>query len=84
MSWKCEQCGFKLKGTEKFCPNCATKTLYRCVECGKEMDHGRFKQCPSCRTERIHTVTKAAEKAAATVLTVGVTTAVGLAKKLKK
>ncbi len=40
MSWRCEKCGLKLNGKEKFCPECATKTVYKCKKCGKVMDNG--------------------------------------------
>lgn len=48
MSWKCESCGQKLKGKEKFCPECAAKAIYRCKECGKIMDDGKHSFCPMC------------------------------------
>ena len=52
MNWKCEKCGQKLKGKEKFCPECAEKTVYRCNGCGKIMDNGKHSHCPICTTER--------------------------------
>ena len=27
MSWRCESCGQKIKGKEKYCPECAAKTV---------------------------------------------------------
>lgn len=52
MSWKCEKCGQKLKGREKFCPECAEKVVYKCKGCGKIMDNGKHRYCPVCSTER--------------------------------
>ena len=52
MSWKCEKCGQKLSGKEKYCPNCATEAVYRCVKCGKELDNGKHRYCPICSTEK--------------------------------
>ena len=52
MSWKCESCGPKLIGKEKYCPECAAKTVYRCKKCGKIMEDGKHNLCPMCNTER--------------------------------
>lgn len=52
MSWKCKNCGQKLNGKEKFCPECAEKTIYECKGCGKVMDNGKHRYCPICSTER--------------------------------
>lgn len=52
MRRKCEGCGYKLKGTEKVCPQCAQQIIYRCKKCGKEMDNGKHTYCPLCKTER--------------------------------
>lgn len=52
MSWKCVSCGHKLSGKENYCPNCAAKTVFRCVKCGKELDNGKHKLCPICNTKR--------------------------------
>lgn len=63
MSWKCEQCGQKLSGKEKFCPECAAKAVYMCKNCGKVMDNGKHKYCPICNTERAENRNDAIKKA---------------------
>ncbi len=52
MSWRCSNCGQSLTGSEKYCPNCATKTVYNCKNCGKQLDNGKHKYCALCRTEK--------------------------------
>ena len=52
MSWKCEKCGQKLSGREKFCPECGTVPEYKCKDCGKELDNGKSKYCPMCALKR--------------------------------
>lgn len=52
MSWKCENCGTKLSGKEVYCPQCATKAIYTCKQCGKVMDNGKHSLCPVCNTEK--------------------------------
>ena len=75
MSWKCENCGQALKGTETYCPNCAAKAVYRCVNCGKELDNGKNKHCALCRTalreKRIDALKKVGGGLAGAVATVG-------------
>lgn len=71
MSWKCEKCGQKLNGKEKFCPGCATKTVYKCKKCGKVMDNGKHTYCPICTTERTEKRGDALKKAGGAVATVG-------------
>ncbi len=72
MSWKCDNCGQPLKGTEIYCPKCAAKTVYYCTRCNKEMDNGKHKLCPLCRTERNEKVINTVKKAGATVGSVAV------------
>lgn len=52
--WRCEICGAKLKGTEKKCPSCGNKAVYRCRAkgCGKELKDGKYALCPLCRSKR--------------------------------
>lgn len=71
MSWKCENCGQKLKGKEKFCPECAEKTVYKCKDCGKIMDNGKHLYCPICSTKRAEKRKEALKKAGGTVAAVG-------------
>lgn len=71
MSWKCEKCGQKLKGREKFCPECAEKIVYKCKGCGKIMDDGKHRYCPVCNTERAEKRGDAIKKAGGTVAAVG-------------
>jgi predicted amidophosphoribosyltransferase len=51
MSWKCDNCGHKLRGTDNYCPNCAAKAVFRCKRCGKQLDNGKHIYCPTCRME---------------------------------
>lgn len=71
MSWKCEKCGLKLKGKEKFCPECATKTEYKCKCCGKIMDNGKHTYCPVCSTEKAEKRGDTLKKASGAVLSIG-------------
>lgn len=71
MNWKCEKCGQKLKGKEKFCPECAEKTVYRCNGCGKIMDNGKHSHCPICTTERSEKREEIFKKAGGAVVAAG-------------
>lgn len=71
MSWKCENCGQKLRGSEKYCPECAEKTVYKCRNCGKVMDNGKHKYCPVCNTEKVDKRNEALKKAGGTVVALG-------------
>lgn len=72
MSWKCEYCGQKLKGTEKYCPNCANAAIYKCKTCGKVMDNGKHRNCPICNTEKRERNVDAVKKAGGAVGTLAV------------
>ena len=72
MSWKCDNCGQKLKGFEKYCPVCATPKTYYCVKCGKEMMHGKSKYCPMCKAEKAEIKKENFKKAGEVVLGVAV------------
>lgn len=52
MSWKCEKCGQKLSGKEKFCPECGNVPVYKCKDCEKELENGRSHYCPTCKLKR--------------------------------
>lgn len=71
MSWKCDNCGQKLKGKEKFCPECAAKAVYKCKNCGKVMDNGKHNYCPVCSTERAEKRGDALKKVGEGVAVVG-------------
>ena len=71
MSWKCENCGQKLTGKEDFCPNCHTKTIFKCMKCGKELDNGKHRYCPMCKTEKDELIKKRLKKVGAGFLAVG-------------
>lgn len=51
MGWKCEYCGQKLTGVEKYCPNCSSVITYKCKSCGKVMNNGKHKKCAFCNTK---------------------------------
>lgn len=70
MNWKCDKCGQKLTGKENFCPNCATKAVYRCMKCGKELDNSKLKYCPVCNTKRDERYNKIIRTAAGSLGTV--------------
>ena len=60
MKWKCDNCGKMIEptGEENKCPECSAKVVFRCVKCGKELDNGKNKYCPSCRMQKEETQEK--------------------------
>lgn len=86
MSWNCEKCGRKLKGDEKYCPECATEVVYKCKKCGKIIDNGKKDNCPLCATEAIEKRKKKMEilKTYVAPIGAGVATIGGLAIKVIK
>ncbi len=71
MSWRCSNCGQLLAGSEKYCPNCATKTIYNCKNCGKQLDNGKHKYCTLCRTEMAEKRKNTAKKLGGAVVAAG-------------
>lgn len=75
MSWKCKKCGQKVSGKELVCPSCAEKMVYECKACGKELDDGKYKYCPACKTDRADKRKEVLLKAGTVVAAVGVVAA---------
>ena len=53
---KCKNCGAKIEGTGKFCPECGTKkpeipTIWTCYNCGTKDIKSEF--CPECGAKKL-------------------------------